>query len=196
MINLRLAILFACTENIGYHHSFTVTQYWDETLYIYQHTVYEVHEAAEVNYLSSDMKRALQHPINVPIYQEDLSGSVDVDINKASHQPSNYRDHSNHDPPSHSTDPSNSMDTCSKKSFDNIELKQETLTVHSRLLKILSFNIWNTNVVQGGYKQYLSRIKQIAKVSQFIYSSRECTNVILYFKQDTEFLITVICLNP
>ena len=73
------------------------------------------------------------------------------------------------------------MDTCSKKSCDNFAVKQETLTVDSRLLKILTFNIWNTNVVQGGYKQYISRIKQIAKASEFIYSSRECINVILYF---------------
>ena len=159
---------FTCAENIGYHHSFTVTQYWDESLYIYQHTVYEIHEQSEVNYLSSDVKRTMQHPINVPIYQEDLSGRVDVDINKASQQPSNYPDHSNNDPSSRDTDASNSMDTCSKKPCDNIELKQETLTVDSRRLKILTFNIWNTNVVQGGYKQYLSRIKQIAKVSEFI----------------------------
>ena len=158
-----------------------MTQYWDESLYIYQHTFYEVRDQTDVNYLSSDVKRTLQHPVNVPVYQEDLSGSVDVDINKASHQPSNHRDHSNHDPLSGSTDSSKSVDTCSKKSCDNILLKQETLTVYSRLLKILTFNIWNTNVVQGGYKQYLSRIKQIAKVSEFIYSSRECTSFILYF---------------
>ena len=149
-------------------------------MYIYEHTFYEVHEQAEVNYLSSDVKRTLQHPINVPIYQEDLSGSVDVDINKASHQPYNYPDHSNHDPPSRDTDPSN-LDTCSKKPCDNIEPKQETLPVNSRRLKILTFNIWNTNVVQGGYKQYLSRIKQITKVSEFIYSSKKCANVNLYF---------------
>ena len=142
-----------------------MTQYWDESLYIYEHTVYEVHEQAGVNYLSSDMKRTLQHPINVPIYQEDLSGSVDVDINKASHPPYNYPNHSNHDPSSRNTDPSNA-DTCSKP-CDDIEPKQVTLTVDSKRLKILTFNIWNTNVVQGGYKQYLSRIKQMAKVSEF-----------------------------
>ena len=160
--------IFTYAENIGYHHSFTVTQYWDESLYIYQHTVYEVHEQAETNYLSSDLKRKLQLPISVPMYQEDHSGSVDVDINKASHQPSNYPDHSHHDSPSHGTDPSESVETCSKKSCDKSDLNQEKITVDSRQLKILTFNVWNTNVVEGGYKQYLSRIKQIAKVSEFM----------------------------
>ena len=181
MVNLGLAIL-----------SYLYRKYWI-SLFIYRDSVLgwkPVHLSAHSLWspwagwgkLSIQWREwTLQQPINMPIYQEDHSGSVGVDINKASHQPSNYRDHSNHDPPTYSTDPSNSMDTCSKKSCDNFAVKQETLTVDSRLLKILTFNIWNTNVVQGGYKQYISRIKQIAKVSEFIYSSRECINVILYF---------------
>ena len=131
-----------------------MTQYWDEKFYIFQHTLNEVHKQRDSSYISSNVGKTLSQPLEAPIYQTDRSGSVGLDVNKASYQHSEHASTSDH-----------LEDTCSKDSC-NTKFAQDKSSDGNKQLKILTFNIWNTNVVQGGYKQYLARIKQIAKVSE------------------------------
>ena len=156
-------LLVTFTEETEYHHSIAVSQYWDESLHMFQHSFYEVHKKMDLNHLASDVK-AFKQAINVPLYQEDLSGAVNIDISESSHEHSEPIDHSNYRSSSPHDGQYNEDDTCTKELCDNTEQRKKTYSEMKTQLKILSFNIWNTNVVQGGYKEYKSRIKQIAKV--------------------------------
>ncbi len=95
-----------------------------------------------------------------------IKNTPDID-----HEDHNYYTQRTHDSTSHSKSPgepsssykdmSSQTDTCSDKSCSDTSNTQSL----PRTLKILTFNVWNTNVVQGGNKEYVARIKQAAKVS-------------------------------
>ena len=133
---------------------------------MFQHTFYEVHKKRDFNPLSSDVVTDFQQAINSPLYQEELSGAVNIDISKSSHQHCQAADHSDCQSSSPHDDQHKAEDTCSKESCDKTEQRKQTSSDNNVQLKILSFNIWNTNVVRGGYKEYISRIKQIAKACE------------------------------
>ncbi len=172
----------------SYHHSFTVTEYWDGQLYIYQHTFHKVWSVNPETQLPLDASQKLQRELKSPVYPELNSGAeVHLDIvgkqdgsihssikntpNTDQEQHANDYTHRTHDSTSDQEDPggilfndrdaSSQTDTCSDKSCSDIPNAKSL----PRTLKILTFNIWNTNVVHGGNKEYVSRIKQAAKVS-------------------------------
>ncbi len=172
----------------SYHHSFTVTEYWDGQLYIYQHTFHKHWSTYPEPPLSLHAAQKLQSELKSPVYAELHSGpEVNMDLMEQQHSSKHssiknthnidHEDHSNyytqrtHDSTSHSkslggpssshNDMSSQTDTCSDKSCGDTSNTQSL----PRTLKILTFNVWNTNVVQGGNKEYVARIKQAAKVS-------------------------------
>ncbi len=151
------------SEKATYHHSFTVSQYWDEAFYIFQHSFTEIHEHAQ--FMQSPQEQTLHRHVNVPFHQESHQ---DIDLNvKKRNQESNQQ----------------SILTISKHSSDGETCIAETCdtnepTENSIQLKLLTFNLWNTNVVKGGYREYVSRIKQFAKVCKqmLMFSGRAAEN--------------------
>ena len=84
----------------------------------------------------------------------ESQGSCDADSENCeeSSTHSMYSSHSNSHQNS-KTDPSRDIHSAKKESQRTQELK------------ILSFNIWNTNVVHGGSSSYIRRIQHIGKVN-------------------------------
>ncbi len=180
-------------------HQFVVTEYWDDDLYMYQHTFQKDFQFTHVEketltgegikndlktrkvLIQDDSEGIHVHPIstsadtcdqsqdschggNVHIVTEDqsasskenlagqLEGSCDSNNCDTTSSHSKYSQHQNQN-----HKPGDEADTFTA---DKIVDGDGNI-----ILKILSFNLWNTNVVRGGSKSYIKRIQQLAKVS-------------------------------
>ncbi len=148
-----------------------MSQYWDESLHIFQHT-FQVRQQTDFGSFDSDAATAFGQPVNMPVYQEDHSSHTDVDFKLASEngQLSHNDAQDGETVSKHSS--FTLKDTCRTENCE-----AESSFVHSEIsscvqLKIVSFNVWNTNVVRGGNKEYISRMKQIAQVgSRYVQST-------------------------
>ena len=155
-------------------HSFMISEHWDKKLYIFEHTFYKQANRSERSNIYGDTKKKHQQPdTSKTSQQDDLHMDVHAEhIPKSERKikdqkelkeevPLNMRESTTegHPRPYSSSEhiqniPQADQGSCSSDSCPS--------GLHNITLKILSFNIWNFNVVHGGEKQYAARIQHLA----------------------------------
>lgn len=205
----------------SFTHRFTVTEYWDENLYIYEHTFYENTNALTSkpagdiampngmlqdgvlpvsltietqsidpmllieNHITGvhnggktvkDSEKANKHTPDSVNSQCTSEGTCDQDIANSVQPPilNPYLESQQTIPDTkdkgeeYLSDRSLSLDkspgTCTRDTCDESTGQGDSLLVELRTFSMLTFNIWNTNEVEGSKQAYTSRIAHIGQV--------------------------------